>query len=343
MRLLICTQAVDLDDPVLGFFHAWIAALAREFGTITVLCLSEGRHDLPSNVRVRSLGKNEGLSRGGYLIRFFRYAWSLRREYDAVFVHMNEEYVLLGSPLWLALRKRVYLWRNHYAGSWRTKAAARLCRNVFYTSVHSYTARFKNAIEMPIGIDTSIFKARQETRQPHSILFLARMAPSKRPNVLLESLAQLAQRGIAFTASFYGNPAKGDEAFYGKLQQRVRDLHLGERIRFHPGIANRETPALYGAYGIFVNISPAGMLDKTIGEAMASGCLVVASNEAVRDILGDLFVETVDAAHVAAALEKALACTEEEREKRRRAFAEYVRREHSLPLLAERLSKTMSH
>ena len=58
MRLLICTQTVDLNDPVLGFFHGWIAAFSRHCESVHVICLKEGRHSLPANVFVHSLGKH---------------------------------------------------------------------------------------------------------------------------------------------------------------------------------------------------------------------------------------------------------------------------------------------
>src|ERR1700727_851881 len=120
MNLLIVTQAVDLDDPILGFFHRWIADIARGCDRVHVICLKEGRHDLPENVFVHSLGKENGRSRSKYARRFYRYIRMYRDEYDAVFVHMNEEYVLLGAPLWRLWGKRIVLWRNHKMGSWRT-------------------------------------------------------------------------------------------------------------------------------------------------------------------------------------------------------------------------------
>src|SRR3989344_2582413 len=99
MRLLICTQAVDKDDRVLGFFHTWLIEFAKHFKQITIICLKEGAHTLPNNVLVYSLGKEKGhpphLSKLVYAWRFVRLAWKLRKNYDAVFVHMNQEYVLL--------------------------------------------------------------------------------------------------------------------------------------------------------------------------------------------------------------------------------------------------------
>ena len=116
MKLFVVTQAVDSEDPVLGFFVRWVAELAKHFERIEVVCLKEGEHDLPKNVRVHSLGKpssakaTEGTGaqlvlRFRYAVRFKLLAWRLRREYDAVFVHMNQEYVLLAGWLWKLLGK----------------------------------------------------------------------------------------------------------------------------------------------------------------------------------------------------------------------------------------------
>ena len=59
MRLLILTQKVDINDDILGFFHRWIEEFAKRCEKVIVICLQEGRHDLPSNVKVLSLGKRE--------------------------------------------------------------------------------------------------------------------------------------------------------------------------------------------------------------------------------------------------------------------------------------------
>jgi len=276
MRLLIATQVVDENDPVLGFFCGWIAALAPRFESLEVICLKEGKHELPSNVRVHSLGKEQGArSRGAYALRFLSLAWRLRNDYDAVFVHMNQEYILLAGWLWKMLGKPVYLWRNHYAGSRATDRAVAFCKKVFYTSKHSYTAKFKNAVQMPVGVDTSRFHEDASIkRTPRSILFLSRMAPSKRPELLVEALHILKSRNIDFSATFCGSPLPADGKFYRDLKDKAGDL-----ATFIPAVANQETPQFYASHAVFVNCSPSGMLDKTLFEAAASGCFVLAASE----------------------------------------------------------------
>ena len=82
MRLLILTQAVDRSDSNLAFFHSWVEAFAARCDTVTVVCLREGEHALPANVRVLSLGKERGTFRITRLFLFFRYIISRKREYD---------------------------------------------------------------------------------------------------------------------------------------------------------------------------------------------------------------------------------------------------------------------
>ncbi|MBI3572119.1 polysaccharide deacetylase family protein [Candidatus Kaiserbacteria bacterium] len=280
MKLLIVTQAVDTDDPVLGFFHRWIEEFSKHLEHIEVICLKEGKHHLPTNVRVYSLGKEHGAgTKLGYAVKFLSLAWRLHGDYDAVFVHMNQEYILIAGWLWTLLGKRVYLWRNHYVGSGLTDLAAAFSTNIFYTSAHSYTARYDNALPMPVGVDTERFACdKQLRRTPHSILFLARMAPSKRPEMLIEALAILARGGVHFAASLVGSPLPQDTAYYESLREKVRGLGLADTVSFIPGVPNAQAPELYRTHEIFVNASPSGMLDKTLFEAAASGCRVLAAS-----------------------------------------------------------------
>lgn len=285
MRLLITTQAVDENDLYLGFFTGWLREFSAHFERIEVICLKEGTHTLPKNVAVHSLGKEGGRSRFKYIARLLRYSWTLRNEYDAVFVHMNQEYVLVCGILWLCMGKRIYLWRNHQAGSVMTSIAASMCMKVFCTSKFSYTARYRKTVFMPVGIDTALYRSVESVaRTPRSILFFARMAPSKRPDMLLEALGELAKNRVDFTASFYGTPLPQFEDFLASLRSRAETLGLSGRVTFFPGQPHAEGPRIFSAHDIFVNLAASGMYDKMIFEAAACGCLVLASSLDFRGI-----------------------------------------------------------
>jgi glycosyltransferase involved in cell wall biosynthesis len=338
MKLLVLTQAVDTDDPVLGFMHRWIEEISKKYDHVEVVCLKEGKHDLPENVTVHSLGKEGGRSRIKYVMRFYRYIFSLRNNYDAVFVHMNQEYVLLGGLFWMLRHKPVVLWRNHKLGLFSTHLAVRLARTVCYTSPSAYIARFKNSVQMPIGIDTQKFSAPSTPAGDRSILFLGRIDGVKRPIEFLDALKALVAQSVDFHADIYGDPTYPDDPFFTTFKTAVAPLEAGGHVTVRHSVRNTDTPTVYGAHAVYVNLTPSGSFDKTIGEAMACGCIVVTANAALRGIIpAALITESSDGGVIAAAIKTALEYSGEERKEIVRTSRDYVEREHSLTLLVEKL------
>ncbi len=284
MKLLIITQKVDNNDPILGFFHGWLKAFSGRFEVLTVICLGQGKFDLPANVKVLTLGKEVGVSKLTYICRFYAYIWRERRNYDAVFVHMNQEYVLLGSVCWFLMGKRIYMWRNHPDGTVLTSLAALFSRKVFYTSPKSYTARFNSprrslwrsagkAVQMPVGIDTSFFRPDPSVvRIPGSVLFLGRVSPIKK---VLEFMDWV--ETTDYTATIAG--PIGDKEYGDKMMKRLSD-----KIKYVGPVNQNEALKLFQTHEIYVNKTPAGSFDKTIVEAAAAGCKLMVDNPAAQAI-----------------------------------------------------------
>lgn len=343
MKLLILTQAVDLDDIFLGFFHGWLEEFAKNYEQINVICLWEGRHSLPDNVHVYSLGKEGGRSRLKYVYRFYKYLWTFRNEYDAVFVHMNQEYVLLGGIFWRLMGKGVYLWRNYHAGNVLTRIAIALCSGVFCTSRSSYTARFSKTTIMPVGVNTLLFGTpASHVRVRHSILSLGRISKDKNLDIFIEALGILAQRGIAYTAHVYGSALPKDVVFRKTLMARVQELGISAQVTFHDGPTSREGPAIFQSHDFFVNLSPSGMYDKTIFEAAFCGCLPFASSkDFAREVDARFVFPERDANALADCLQAACALSSNDLETARQEMRSLVESRHSLKELATRLRSTV--
>ncbi len=344
MNLLIFTQKVDLNDTVLSFFHRWIIELAKHFNQVTVICLYKGKSELPSNIRVFSLGKESGESRLKYLINFLRYIIRLRRDYDVVFAHQNQEYPILGGIIWKLLGKRVYMWRNHYAGSLLTDVAALFCDKVFCTSRYSYTAKYKKTVFMPVGIDTEMFKQDSSVKRvPNSVLSIGRISPSKKLEQFIEALDTVKKNGFDFTASIVGDALPEHESYYKSLKDKVNKLDLNSRIVFVAGVPNDKTPEVYSAHNIFVNLSKSGMLDKTIFEAMACGSIAISCN---KDLIGKIDTEYSfredDVDDLAAKISGVLGLEPEELKVRGEKLRKFVVENHSLATLASKLKEEMS-
>jgi glycosyltransferase involved in cell wall biosynthesis len=342
MKLLLFTQALDKNDPTLSAYHRLVAEIAKNFAYVTVICLKKGEYDLPPNVKVLSLGKEEGRSRAKYVRRFYKYIFS--ESYDSVFVHMNQEYVLLGGVFWRLMRKPAYMWRNHHAGTFLTDIAAAFCTKVFCTSKFSFTAKYKKTVLMPVGIDTELFKPQPVSKKPRSVLFLARIAPVKKPHVLLDAFAKLRDKSISFTASLYGDPLPKDVAYSESLRKKAADLGLLDNVSFYPGVPNDKTPETYSAHEIFVNLSSSGMYDKTIFEAMASETLTLATNKNLEGLVDPMFIGVEDDANdIASKLEKLLGLTAAEKEAKGRELRAVTIREHSLRSLGEKIARELGN
>ncbi len=345
MNLLIITQKVDQNDDVLGFFHGWIREFAKHYEKVTVITLGVGEYDLPQNVRVLSLGKekiniqysivNIIFAKLKYILLFYYFIIKYSRDYDAVFVHMNQEYVLLGGPVWKILGKKIAMWRNHYAGSIFTRIAMMLSDKIFCTSKYSFTAQSKKTTLMPVGIDTELFKKIENKKVENSVLFLARMSPAKKPELIIEALNILRKEGVDFTANFYGNPLPVDIPYAESLKEKVKEYKLSDFVTFKKGIPNREAPAIYNAHEFFINPSPSGMYDKTIFEAMACENLILTSNLNLKGQIDDMFLfKENDEKDMAKQLKHLLSLDAETKEKYGKILRAHVVKYHGLEYLA---------
>ena len=291
MKLLIVTQVVDKNHPILGFFHRWIEEFAKNCEKVIVICLEKGEYDLPKNVTVHSLGKEEGKGRLVYLWRFYRYIWTFRKQYDNVFVHMNQEYILLAGFFWKLGGRRIHLWRNHYAGSWLTDIAVALTNRVYYTSSGSYTAKFKRSKKMTIGIDTELFSCANEIKKENSLLYIGRISESKRIIHILELLALLKKDGVNYSLTIVGPcTSKADELYLQSLKEyiNINNIH----VNFKGPTSRYNLPKEYCSHQILINLSPPGMFDKVIGEALSCGLDVITTNADLEDIVGLKKIDT---------------------------------------------------
>lgn len=351
MRLLIFMQTVDRKDSALGTYHSWIIELSKHFEHITILALRTGEYKLPDNVTVILLRPSPKRARLKTALRVLKLTWSQRKNYDAVLVHMNQEYLLVAGWLFRMLGKRVYMWRNHYAGSFLTDIAARFCDKVFYTSKSSWTAKYKNSVQMPVGVDVgSCHLDEPIERKSHSILFLGRFDKTKKPDLVVEALGKVAggeknesgSSSVDFTATFVGGPSDPSSTFPKEVADRARELGISERVNFAGPVPNTDTYKYYRSHSIYVNCGKTGMLDKSLFKSIACGCLPIFASEDMSEIIGPEFkYKDGDAEDLAERFKKALALSEEKRAALVREYEQKAIDAHTLPVLAKRLYEEM--
>lgn len=338
MKLLIITQKVDKNDGVLGFFHNWIVEFAKHCEKLTVICLYKGECDLPVNVKVLSLGKENGQSKLKYIFKFYKYIWKYRKDYDSIFVHMNQIYVLLGGFFWKLMKKKIVLWYNHISGNLLLEATLLLSDRVCYTSPFSYVAKkkLKKSEQMPAGIDTNIFFDKNNIREKKSILCVGRISTVKNIDVLIDTVSILDKDNLDFCVYIYGNPTdrESDRKYFEKIKNESSNLIVKNRIKFFNEISNYKIPEIYNRHEIYVNMTNSGSLDKTVLEALSCGCITIVSNESYGGIIDNQFIfKERDVNSFVNSIKKAFDLNDQEKEELRKSNNQYVKDHHALNIL----------
>ena len=287
MKLLIITQKVDKDDPILGFFHRWIIEFAKHCESIIVICLYEGIHDLPSNVRVLSLGKEKGISRLKYLFNFYKYIINESKNYDTVFVHMNQVYVLLGGIVWRFLDKKIGFWYTHKAVSSSLRMAVILSNDIFTASKESFRLKTKKLHVVGHGIDVDKFSS--FTPEKHSIftiISVGRITRIKNLETLIHAISIIKKEGFNFSYKIIGPKVnKDDHAYFEELKKIINSENLDKDIDFIDAVSNDKIGEYYSKADLNINLSPTGGMDKVVLEGIVSGVLPIVSNKTFTTIL----------------------------------------------------------
>lgn len=293
MKLLIVTQKVNQDDPILGFFHRWIIEFAKNFYQVTVLALEVGAKSLPQNVRVISLGKNEGLRGLALTKRFLGLILVERKNYDVVFVHMNPIYAAIGGLVWKLLGKKIFLWYTHKNIDTKLKMAHRYVSRVFTASKEGFRIGGPKMLTVGHGIDVGSFAEAVRTKplgqEPVKMVDVGRVSKIKDPMTMIEATKILRDvTTVDFRLVFIGSPVTDEDKEYSMtISDRIKRHGLYDVVSFAGDVAPRNMPEKYAGADIAINLTPTGGLDKTVLEAMAAGIPVFTANEAFRDYLGE--------------------------------------------------------
>lgn len=316
MHLLIVTQKVDHTDPILGFFHRWIEEFAKDCETVTVIGQKVGPYDLPSNVRVVSLGKEDGATYFQQISHFRRFIG--QEKYDAALVHMTPIWVVLGMFLW---KKPVYLWYEARGARWPLRIALRMVRKVFSASKAGMPIATSKSVITGHGIDTDLFHPIHEKRTI-PLVTVGRITESKNLPVIINCAESL-----GLPLQIFGTP----------LTEQDRQLTQKIGLEAH-GLSQAEIIPVLDRASIFLHASTTS-LDKAVLEAMACGCIVVSSAEAFKNVLPKECVCTNET--MADTVKKILTMPAEKQEALRKALREIIVKQHSLPRLIDLLVSEM--
>lgn len=343
MRLLITTQAVDLDDPILGFFHGWILEFAKHFESIHVICLKEGRHELPPHVHVHSLGKESGENRLKYLWRFysFFYKYYIYTHVDYVFFHMGAIYNVLAFPFFLlrSLRKTKFLWwKTHGKMKYlKERMALRFVDTVLTAGMHSFGFSSDKVRVVGHAIDTNYFVQREDApHHTHACLMVGRIVPIKKIEVALEAMSLLKETVPDATLTIVGNYE--NDQYWKSLNTYTTD-HDMHTVKFVGPCSYAKIFSQYEMSNILIHPAFEAGFDKVVLEAMASGVIPITSIPSFEPLLDPygLYVTAKDVEGYTKTLRRIMSLSHTERTALVSALRSIVIKNHSLHTLPARI------
>lgn len=294
-KLLICTQSIDKDDPVAGFFATWVQEFSKHCDMVTVVSLNgTGVENFSKNVNVISLEKEKSATKLRQLFLFYQAIFKYRNDYDTVFVHnVGPKFVILGSPFWLTTNKRMFLWYVHRQITLSLKIAVRIVKRVFTSSSESLRVKTNNVMYVGHGISLNKFSSISPStnRSTMKVLHLGRIAPIKGLDVLVEVANLLKKEGLIdyYEFHFYGASINESEQVFQKLlMDKIRKDNLADYFHFHGTVSQQEVPNIFKDATVSVNLTPTGGMDKVVIESLAAGVPALTSNEAYRKSFDDL-------------------------------------------------------
>lgn len=298
-KLLVITQKVNKNDSNLGFFHEWLLRLAGKTEKLTVICLEKGEYNLPKNVTVLSLGKEEKkllncyVAKLSYCRRFYKYIWRERRNYDGVFVHMNPEYCILGGILWWIWKKRILLWYTHKSVDFKLRMAEKIVNKIFTASKESFRLPSRKVEVVGHGIpvekftDPNFKNLKKLRGDSLFIMSVGRITPSKDWETVILAMTELQNKKLpGLDCIFFlavGAPITQEDIKYGnRLKEIARSkANMDFTYNTYPwGTGLGGMPYVYQGQHLLIHASRTGSMDKVVLEALAAGRVVVTSGEA---------------------------------------------------------------
>ena len=157
----------------------------------------------------------------------------------------------------------------------------------------------------PIDATSALDAARRYGLDRPYVLSVGSLEPGKNRRRLIEAMHELRTGGIDFDLAIAGQRAWD----YERDIDAVRELSMGDRVRFLGYVPDGDLPALYSAASVFAFPSLHEGFGLPVLEAMACGTPVVTSNvSATAEVAGDaaLLVDPLDTGAIGDALRRLL-------------------------------------
>jgi glycosyltransferase involved in cell wall biosynthesis len=239
VRLLLINFAMDPGSPVLGWQQNVARRLAARCDRVVVLTERSAPCDLPDNVEVhcvpRILTTPLRILGIRWLMNIPVWRWCARERFDAVFVHMNADWVYRLAPCWRWFDLPVLLWYAHGTVTSRVRRAHEHATCVITSTPEGFRIPSSKVRVIGQGIDTDLFTLPPSRPDSATIVAVGRVSRRKSVNLMIETLAWLRAHApqTPFRLRIVGPSLTRDDDVYAReLAELVRSRNLGDLVRF---------------------------------------------------------------------------------------------------------------
>jgi len=294
MKLLIINYEMNDDSPVLSWQASVARELAKRCDEVQVLTEIAVRYQGAENLRVHTMPRRPfGVPKrlgGGFLVN--PQLARILRDFkpDACFIHMAARWAYCLYPVLKRHNIPVLLWYAHGSVSWRLKLALKCVDRVITSTPEGFRLPSPKVHVIGQAIDTELFDIPSSLSPRPEIVYVGRISERKRVHLMPEVLAELRRLApdVPWRIKLVGPTLTAeDHSYIAALRQKISALGFADFIELAGSMPQKETARLYQSAALHLNLSETGSMDKTVMEALATGCPVLTTNIAFRETLKD--------------------------------------------------------
>ncbi|MGA1844464.1 MAG: glycosyltransferase family 4 protein [bacterium] len=291
MNLLLVNFVTDELHGVLAWQARVVKELAARCSALVVFTSRVGTFDTPSNVSIyqvprRPIGVPHRFG-GRWLLNWSVCRLCRRHRIDAVFIHMDMEWSYRLYPCFALLGLPVVVWYAHGTVSRRLRWAVRCADRVLTSSSEGCRIDSPKVRVIGQGVDTSLFRIPVQ-RDPQDILYVGRISPRKRVDLLVRTMEAIRTRDRlrGCRLKIAGPMLTMEDVDYGQgISAFIWERGIQSDVDMVGYVPLEYVPRLYRTAFLHLNVSRTNSMDKTVLEALSSGCPVLTTNPAFRDLL----------------------------------------------------------
>ena len=291
LRVLLVNFEMDPHSPVLAWQWKVAERLAARCERVVVLTerAAEIPGGFPATVCVipRLLTGPLRVLGAKWLVNLLAFHLLARHRLNVGFVHMSMEWAYRLAPAFGLRGVATLLWYAHGSVPDNLRRAEQSASIIVTSSREGFRLPSTKVRVIGQGIDVDAMRLVRQRSQEPRLIYVGRVSRRKRIELLVQALALLkVQAREEFCLRVVGPTLNTDDRRYaGELRDLAARLSVADRLELLDPVAPSALSALYEDVFLHVSASNTGSMDKTVLEALATGCPVLTTNEAYREML----------------------------------------------------------